>query len=82
VDDARSRVVTALELLDYAGSIPSWKPLKRRLRSHASNGARRQGVAEQLPEAERLSLRQYLRDSLDHATIKGRARDVLRDVGV
>jgi hypothetical protein len=39
-------------------------------------------VAEQLPEAERLSLRQYLRDSLDHATIKGRARDVLRDVGV
>jgi hypothetical protein len=31
---------------------------------------RRQGVAEQLPEGERLSLRQFLRDGLDHETIK------------
>jgi hypothetical protein len=32
--------------------------------------ARRQGVAEQLPAGERESLRQYLRDGLDHETIK------------
>jgi hypothetical protein len=32
--------------------------------------SRRKGVAEQLPAGERESLRQYLRDGLDHATIK------------
>jgi hypothetical protein len=32
--------------------------------------ARRKGVAEQLPAGERESLRQYLRDGLDHETIK------------
>jgi hypothetical protein len=32
--------------------------------------SRRKGVAEQLPEGERLSLRQFLRDGLDHETIK------------
>jgi hypothetical protein len=31
---------------------------------------RRQGVAEQLPETERLSLREFLRDGLDRETIK------------
>jgi hypothetical protein len=31
---------------------------------------RRQGVAEQLPETERQSLREFLRDGLDHETIK------------
>jgi hypothetical protein len=36
---------------------------------HRGGKARRKGVAEQLPEAERASLRQYLRDGLDHETI-------------
>jgi hypothetical protein len=31
---------------------------------------RRRGASEQLPERERLSLRQFLRDGLDHETIK------------
>jgi hypothetical protein len=37
---------------------------------HRGGKARRQGVAEQLPGAERQSLRQFLRDGLDHETIK------------
>jgi hypothetical protein len=32
--------------------------------------SRRKGVAEQLPEAERQSLREFLREGLDHETIK------------
>jgi hypothetical protein len=42
------------------------------MRALGSRGgrSRRRGVAEQLPEAERESLRQYLRDGLDRDTIK------------
>jgi hypothetical protein len=37
---------------------------------HRGGKARRKGVAEQLPEAERQSLREFLRDGLDHETIR------------
>ena len=37
---------------------------------HRGGKARRRGVAEQLPTAERESLRQFLRDQLDHESIK------------
>ena len=36
---------------------------------HRGGKARRQGAAEQLPAPERESLRQHLRDKLDHATV-------------
>ena len=36
---------------------------------HRGGKARRQGAAEQLPASERESLRQHLRDKLDHATV-------------
>jgi hypothetical protein len=37
---------------------------------HRGGKSRRKGVAEQLPETERQSLREFLGDSLDHETIK------------
>jgi hypothetical protein len=37
---------------------------------HRGGRSRRKGVAEQLPEAKRQSLRQHLRETLDHETIK------------
>jgi hypothetical protein len=37
---------------------------------HRGGKSRRKGVAEQLPESERQSLRESLRDGLDHETIK------------
>jgi hypothetical protein len=36
---------------------------------HRGGKSRRKGVAEQLPEAERQSLRQHLREKLDHGTV-------------
>jgi hypothetical protein len=36
---------------------------------HRGGKSRRKGVAEQLPEAERQSLLQHLRDTLDHTTV-------------
>jgi hypothetical protein len=37
---------------------------------HRGGRSRRKGVAEELPERERRSLREFLRDGLDHETIK------------
>jgi hypothetical protein len=37
---------------------------------HRGGKSRRKGVAEQLPQTERQSLREFLRDGLDHETIK------------
>jgi hypothetical protein len=60
------------------GSCRSGRPLHRslgqgrhaRARPPRRQVSRRKGVAEELPERERRSLREFLRDGLDHETIK------------
>jgi hypothetical protein len=43
---------------------------RQRELGHRGGKSRRKGVAAQLPETERRSLREFLRDGLDHETIK------------
>jgi hypothetical protein len=46
------------------------RPIDMRALGHRGGKARRRGVAEQLPAAERASLRERLRDQLDHGVVQ------------